>query len=377
MNSIRPASAPAPVSSVSKPKSRAQAAVELLMMVAIGMVVVSIVVFFSQQQLTASAGVLRVQVAQAAVSDLARAADAVYTEGAGARKRLFITLPEGTTSTSVGNKTITLRMRTPTGETDVNAKTAAEVYGSLPFQPGEYTAWVWISAEENRVRIGLQELQIDSLLSVSAYASNETQYFQRSTRVSNAGDSSLQVNMSLAWTHAAVAINFSNLSDASFTLAPSGTPGYYRDVWLNITIGTSALGIYSGRVDAAANNSEVANTQVVVSVYQPSVGLPSVAYIETETFNDTTYSAEKKIFELPDVVYIAGAGWTANSSVTLNLTDPSNAVVAGYPKDVAANASGNFNDAWNPAGEAVGTYTLRANDSVDSSLATFTVIKCS
>jgi uncharacterized protein (UPF0333 family) len=353
-------------------KLKAQASIELLVMLAIGMVVITIVIFFSQQQLATSTGTLNVQQAQAAVDSLARAVDSVYASGVGSMEQVQITIPEGTISTSVSDKTIGLRMRTASGETDVNARTAANVYGSIPFQPGEYRAQVWVSAEENRVRIGLQALQVDSLLVVSVFKGNQTQYLQRNVTVLNGGNSSLQINLSLVWPYSDVLLNFTNQSDSYFVLGAGGS----KTIGLNITVSSSALGAYAGSVVASANDGGTASTQVSVSVtYQYQ--MPSVAYMNIQTFNDSTYSMEKKIFELPDVVSINGSSWDPSSSVTLNLTNPSGVTVAGYPKVVATDSSGKFSDAWNPAGEAAGIYTLYANDSSATSSTAFSVIECS
>jgi len=365
-------------------RSRAQAAVEVLILLAIGMAVLALIMSAAQERLTSSDTVLRAQQSQSAANSIARAADEVYSQGVGSRRSIDLIIPEGIVGASLVNRTILLRLAQAGGQSDITARTAEDVYGSLPGVPGRYT--IWITAEEQRVQIraGLQDLALNpTLLYYNTPTSNSTQNIPLSTIATNLGSSTLTVNTQLMWASAEVSVGYANPADSSFSLLPAES----RTITLNVVINASAAGTYTGSLTANASNGDTTQAAIAIEVISgacPSQTCPlsvnrTVARITGSTFSNDTYSRNKLIFDTADLVTpvtISSGNWTANSIITLNLLDPANDVVSGYPKLMLANSTGDFSDTYDPSNGSPGTYTILANDSTRSATWNFTITGC-
>jgi hypothetical protein len=100
-----------------------------------------------------------------------------------------------------------------------------------------------------------------------------------------------------------------------------------------------------------------------------------VSYILVDTYNDSGYSSTHYSFTLPKMVTVSTDGWSSNSYVTLDLKDPTNISVSGYPKLVQTNSSGGYSEQW-PTDSAYGNYVFIANWSSFFTNTTFSVLPC-
>jgi hypothetical protein len=135
---------------------RAQLTVEFLLILAIMLVVLGAFIYLSQ---TSESGVLQTKTknqAERTLEDLSAAAKEVYTQGKGASKQVYITIPEGfePKESFIANKSIKIRV----SGNDFLETERFDLHGTLPASAGNH--WVWVISEGNSVRIGYAMMEI-------------------------------------------------------------------------------------------------------------------------------------------------------------------------------------------------------------------------
>lgn len=118
---------------------KSQAALEYLLVVGLSLAVIIPVFYYS---LTHSSDSIAVSQAQNTVNTLAKAADYVYSLGEGSSSKVLISIPKNVLNTSTQNKTISIRLQTSSGISDITATTKATVSGTLPNVSGNYNIFV-------------------------------------------------------------------------------------------------------------------------------------------------------------------------------------------------------------------------------------------
>ncbi len=133
---------------------KAQAAVELLIVLAIAMTMLGAVVMTGSRQLAHGQTMLRLSQARSAVNDIANAADVVYKEGEGSVRKVRITIPDAVDPERVfvDGKFANIGVYVEGGNSDVNAMSIAEMRGKLPSEPGTY--WIYVGARSGCVVVG-------------------------------------------------------------------------------------------------------------------------------------------------------------------------------------------------------------------------------
>jgi len=351
---------------------KGQGATELLVLLAMIAVVGLVIYTSSQTTLAESRRALLISEAKATVNDLSSAASQVYSEGAGAKRRVYVIIPEGSDSARVyvNNTIINVGIKIDSTVTDINTKTTMRVVqgADFPTTPGSY--WVPVTAKEGYVLIGSSFLDI-SPTSVSAemLPFNSTSTVIRFT---NLGPVSLNVSLSVQWTHNGT-VDMS-LNATNFILASSGDAVTNYALVSFQTNANTPLQLYSGKIVVSTNTTESAEIPLSVNVVGTQV--PSgVSYVVIETFKNSSYATQTTNFTLPANVIITGSHWTTGA-VSIDIQDPSGTSVSGYPTQVTANSSGGFSHFWNPAGATPGQYTIVANQSETNSTA-FNITVCS
>jgi len=356
---------------------RGQAAVELVVILAVSLLVLFVIISISSQYL-AELGTSKVMAeARNSAEDLAAAARQVYYQGEGSRQQVYVRIPEGVNSskTGISERTIVINVL----GTDVLARTDFEIRGSIPKAPGGYS--VWVTAKRGYVLIGTLSLSAEpSLLSIHFFSKNSSQSSQRYVTFRNDGGSDIDVELKLNFTPGEVNASLSNPSDSSFSLPPSG----YKEVGLDFNVAENAFGSYSGTLYANASNGDelsigmsVDVTSQICNVTSTSCGAKCTPYYAViETFNDSTYSTYKEIFDPSEYAIISGSGWEPSSRVTLDIKKPDGSSVSGYPKVIDVDPQGSFSDEWDTARSAVGLYTIHANDSTKGRDWTFSITTC-
>lgn len=118
---------------------KSQTALEYLMLITLGMVIVIPVFYYS---LTYSSDAIKNEQAQDAVNTLAKTADYVYSLGVGSSAKVLITIPQNVKNSSVEGKVILIKLELSSGVTDIKATTKANVTGGIPTVAGTYTMFL-------------------------------------------------------------------------------------------------------------------------------------------------------------------------------------------------------------------------------------------
>ena len=352
---------------------KGQGAIELLVLLTVIAGAGVMIYVSSQTNLGEFRRALIISQAKAAVNDLASAASEVYSEGVGAKRRVYIVMPEGAIPERVfvNNTMINVGVRIDSTTTDINAQTTMKLVQGADFQttPGSY--WVTVTAKEGYVLIGTSYLDVSpSSLSVEMQPSNST---TRVVKFTNLGNSPLSVTLSPQWSDNETVELM--LNTTAFVLASSGDAATaYLLVSLQ-TYSNTPLRLYSGEITASTNASETADISLNVNVV--GTQLPTgVSQILIETFKESSYSTPTTNFTVPTMVNITGSDWTPGT-VTIDVRNPSASSVNGYPTQAIANSSGGFLHQFNPAGISSGQYSVIVNQSTTNSTTYFNITVCS
>lgn len=359
---------------------KGQAAVEWVVILAASLIILFIIISIASDYLSQLTTSKSMTEAENSVNDLASAAKQVYYQGVGSRQQVFITIPDGidpSKSGIINNRTINLNVL----GTDVPVITDFDIRGKIPTTPGGYT--VWVTAEKGYVLIGTTSLNVrPNSVYVHFFSLNQSQSSQSDLLFSNDGNSNIGLNLTLNFPAGNVSASLLNPADGGFSLAPSGS----RDVLLNFSITANAFGSYSGMLYANASNGDELTIDIIVDVTSqmckgnascPPAGLgncPSYAIIGT--FNDSSYSYPKEVFDAAEYVTISGSGWLSSSQITVDVKGPAGSSVLGYPHLVQTDSQGSFSEQWNTIGSAAGVYTIHANGSANDRYSTFNITTC-
>lgn len=349
---------------------RGQGATELLTLLAVIALAGLIIYSASQTDLSQSTETLITSQARATVNDLSSAASQVYSEGVGAKTKVYITIPEGANSSRIfiNNTMINIGLTIGSQATDINTQTTMKVVqgADFPTTPGSY--WVTVTSMQGYVLIGDVYLVVSptslSFQVLPATSTNGTVTF------TNNGNAPLSVNLTTQWLYAGIVDLTPTI--ANFTLASGAQSS------LNFTVTTYAgtpLTSYSGVINVTTNSSGAAPITVNVNVIGSQ--LPTgVYYITVDTFKDSAYSIRTTNFTLPYNGTITGSGWSSGA-VTINIVGPSGTSVSGYPTTCSTSFGSLINCQLNPAGLTPGVYNLTANQSSYSANYSFSVAACS
>lgn len=130
----------------------AQAAVELIVILGIGLVVLLGIVSLSHETSNRVGGAFQSAKASTLVDDLADAATLVYQQGDGSKTTVFVTIPSDVSSILIEGTTITMTLTVAGEERVVYRSTDFNVSGSVPLTPGNH--WITVEAQSAQVVIG-------------------------------------------------------------------------------------------------------------------------------------------------------------------------------------------------------------------------------
>lgn len=346
-------------------RMKGQLGIEYVVLLSISITLFIAVVYVANDQIVSLSRQQGLNNAKNALKSLADSATAVYSEGSGAKRVMSVVFPEGVDAGSpqIVNNTVTLKYY----GSDLSYKLDFPVSGALPSASGVYE--IVLLSEGGSVTIGTVYFSVSpASLSYSFCSSNSSQTQSQVLVFSNNRNATTPVTLSQNWSASGMNVNF---SPPSFDLAVGGS----QEVTVNATVGPNIIGTASGLL--VANTT---NYSAVIPVIVTSIGcggpLPPVSSIRITTFKDGSYTAEKQAFTPAESVTITGTQWAPSSSVTLDIRNPSNASVSGYPKAVPTNATGGFTDVLAPGGLTPGMYTSVANQSATAKSTTFTLRGC-
>ena len=295
---------------------KAQLTFEFLLIFAALLVVISIFFYLSQ---TSEAGVAQAKVRSEALGtldDLGTAARQVYAQGAGAKRQVYITIPEGyePDESYIANQTIKLRV----SGNDYAQSESFSLHGTLPAAAGGN--WVWVVSEGSGVRIGYGMVDVDKpALTVGMMPKSGSVAY---VRVRNIWHSSINISVSQRLP-----------GDVSLGVYPQEAiiaPGVEQAFALTFTSGKDASGFFLGELEADATDGrsndhiKIPLTVVVQSKRQaetpPLFVLPSILNASMERDSNATRSFQvctrsDTIVDSVDVTPTEGApgNWTSGT----------------------------------------------------------------
>lgn len=248
---------------------RAQTSTEFLVILAVLFVLFLAFLVLSQQEFVGVNTARIEQQARNTVDSLGAAAKEVYSQGEGARKRVYVDIPGGYnyTNSSVSNRSISLRVL----NSDFVSTFDFDVVGQLPSSSGPQ--YIWVISEGTRVRIGISLLSLNKPSIVVTMLQNST--VTDNFDVRNEFTSNVNVTINTSWGSSAVTMT---PLPTSFTLSPSVS----NTVTLTFVSNPSAVGFYTGSISITGTSgtlTETLNLPVTVEIELPPSGAPPLFII--------------------------------------------------------------------------------------------------
>lgn len=236
---------------------KGQSSAELLLLFAALLFVLAIAAYLSNQQLTSVSQTKEINKAVVMADDLASAADEVYYQGYGARKRLVIDVPQNvdTSQTYISSNSIVIT----TSNTTIVADSQVPVHGILPLTPGKHE--IWVVSEGSSVRIGYAFISISkgSLFFTIDESDSDSDTFE----IENVYDQDINVTLYADWLHS---------SDVALSVSPNNfslNPDDSQVITVSVQSFHGSAGIYDGDIVINATDG----------VSEDSVSVPVTVYV--------------------------------------------------------------------------------------------------
>lgn len=228
---------------------KGQAAVELLIILAVSMVALIAIYGYSFSTMTGLNKQGLLNEAQSSVNSLATAADDVYRQGIGARKEVFFSVPSGVDQDKSGieNDVFILNVL----DSDVFAKPETCLLGEIPTGSGGHR--VWLTAQSQCVFVGTERINVDKTSSYVTLAPSETEL--DSVTVTNNGSEITTIFVTQSWTHTGVTLA---AAPSTFSL----NAGQQQTVTLTYASTASAAGNYVGSLKVNAYFASFADENI-------------------------------------------------------------------------------------------------------------------
>jgi len=288
--------------------SHGQSSVELLLVLAVTVLVLTVFILLSQQKLGDVSTLKEQNDAKNAVQDISAAAKEVYSQGEGARKQVYVYIPSNydPLNSSIANRSIRLSVR----GTDYNAAEDFYVHGNWPGTPGGH--YVWVTSEGSRVRIGIGMFSLSDDYIYILMERNTTT--NRSFSVENEWNTSLSMTPALHWANSNVTITMSPSSQFQLAIGNSG------NMLLTVFADASAVGFYNGDVELIAvdanGNTESIRVPVVVEVIGYGRGIAPPLSVTPPLWNETLMpgNSSTKVFTVCTNIQTGVTGVTLTPS---------------------------------------------------------------
>lgn len=235
---------------------KAQAAVEFILILAVSLVILVGIAAVASERMNDVSTQKAFNDASTSVRDLADAANSVYMQGIGARKYVYIVIPDDAeldgahsyigkpygASSEIPPRTINVRLK----GTDVSATTEVDVYGALPSTSGGHWCWVTSFGTYVGVCAGFLEVAPSSLYTEMERSSSKSGIIS----ITNEGNEAADISLSFEWSHSNVTVD---ASPSSFSLSPYEE----KNVTVTFTSSGDALGAYGGVLVISGNSTSM------------------------------------------------------------------------------------------------------------------------
>ncbi|MFH1971900.1 MAG: Ig-like domain-containing protein [archaeon] len=134
---------------------RGQASTEMLILIGMAVIVIGLLVVYSQTTLFSAKDQYKEEQARLAVEDITSTAEYIYQQGLGAKTRVYVTIPNNVAYTNVTSNYVSI---TFDNGNSVVSSVDFDVTGSLPENDGSY--WIEIESQGNYVYISTNVSEI-------------------------------------------------------------------------------------------------------------------------------------------------------------------------------------------------------------------------
>lgn len=286
--------------------SRGQSSVELLIILAVSLTILSALVSFTTEHVSNVQKQQSVDSARDSVNRLVREANQVYLSGPGNVRDVVLPFPSGidTTYSTISDKSIILRVY----GTDVSASAISTLKGSVPTAQG--LVRIRLISFVDYVEISLVSVVNDADTIYVAMSRDSNESF--TVTFTNYNSSAAITSLSLAWTHSLVG---AALSGSSITLLP----GESESVDIDFNAGATAYGNYVGALTATSSISgaiEQISIPMNVEVFAPAQTLLTTI---PSTLEFTTLGIDSNV----QVLQLCNSGATAIKDVSFTISSNS------------------------------------------------------
>lgn len=243
--------------------SKAQASVELIIVLGVTLIVILAFVILSSDFVSDLSGQKRYNDAANSVQRLAYAADSVFAQGDGASTQVKVIIPHNanlfSSASFIGKPsnaaagTASNLINIDMDGTDIFAVTKETVIGSFPNASGTYA--MRVVSKGSYVSIGTYFFDVDKQSVYNSMAKSESRI--TSITFTSAGNEAVAVSLSTDWNSLYPNVPLT-ISQSSFTL----NPGASNSVTITFSSNANAAGIYSSTlsVSGTSQTSGVAET---------------------------------------------------------------------------------------------------------------------
>ncbi len=248
---------------------RAQTTIELMTILAVALVILTVLISFTAEQVNNVQKQRAIKTAELAIQTIVNASNEVYAQGPGASRYIQLAWPEGVSSTGtlVSNHGMALNVF----DTQVFGETIPILTGSLPTTSGLQN--IRIRSFDGFVLIG----EVSFTMSPSTVLSTLSRSSTSSTRITltnllldDAASAQAAISISTSWSH----------SDVNIAVSPSSGDLYGGGTFtfdVNFNSNSSAVGTYTG--DATIIATYPSSVQTLVLPLQANVHVGGTAQL--------------------------------------------------------------------------------------------------
>lgn len=357
---------------------RAQYAVELTVLIALIILVLLFVFDFGENTLIESASMLQVSQARSSVDRLSKAVTEVHNEGVGARRLVFVTIPDRINASHIviANNKITLGVYSLSGTNDVSAPTDFPIQkgGFFPTLPGNY--WVWVISRQGYAQVGsalfVNPLSVyTEIFSTSSSDTNVT--------ITNLGTSPINVTMNLSWADSEVSATINGTAYLT-TIVPANTSNV-QNIDVNAAANQNASrGFHTGYINITTNVSDSEIVPLLVNVVGPPSNSTGVYYMAVDTYNGSDYTHSNTTFSASKTVFYRVRSYNStdepvNTTITVRVYNTTSSLMneATYS---ANNGTGVYTGSYTlPASAPIGTWEITTYETGGASVAMYFTVQ--
>jgi hypothetical protein len=350
----------------SREKSLAQATVETMIMIAIGIFILAVFASTALQQAQSYSLLQQKKIGETALNEIAKQVNEAYFSGAGTVKKITVILPEHAdlSNSSISGNSLSLRI----GSNDIIATTIPEIKGTWPGSTGSYT--LTITAFEDFVLISSTRLvfnptkliisvpqnqSINSEFSVSNFSTTQktlTLHITNSysdinlTSTKNEVDQNLAVGASVTFDLTA-SCSFNSIGEKNISLSFTGDENTYYSVKVICAASSGRMVVYA--TDSNSSTNATCFKQFKICNNTPNA-LTNLSAVASGGFSSAYFFTLPSTVPANDCVDAnikirsgALASFSGNISITSNGLSASSANTTHYNNLTDTNVSKDYN----------------------------------